>query len=243
MNYISARKLLRSSNKNNYENFSENKKKGRKCQVLFHICYLLVVTILFMLLIFQADGLILKEQNSNEKLPYVIPDPMVGLCNGTCVPNKAYPCIYSTYYPVSFTRDGHWRWDCPFVNKSGVETGVGKIIGMPKIKVNADSSWKATWYGGNQIISDPNKRIHCACYHVGGKGDGPDWLFHSFQIKIIPNGRNKSIEKACGSFTGCPETIPGAFEELDADPYIEQYFGCKKPSSQDILPSINVISK
>ena len=67
------------------------------------------------------------------------------------VPNGAYPCIYSNFYPVSFTKDGKWRWDCPFVDNSGVEVGVGKIIGMPQILQNTNKDWKANWYGGNKI--------------------------------------------------------------------------------------------
>ena len=74
---------------------------------------------------------------------------------------------------------------------------------------------------------DPNKRIHCACYYLGGKNDEKAWLFNSFQIKIINDAKNESIDSACGKFTGCPETISDAFEQLDADPYIEQYFGCR----------------
>ena len=133
------------------------------------------------------------EQQSKRSSPFVLPEAMVGLCNGTCVPNKAYPCIYSAFYPVSFTKDGTWRWDCPFIDNSSVEVGVGKIIGMPKIFSDINGSWKATWYGGNKILSDPNKRIHCACYHLGGRNDEKSWLFNSFQIKIINDGKNELL--------------------------------------------------
>ena len=92
-----------------------------------NIFYLLVITSLFLTIILKADGLLLKEYPFNEVPSYDLPKPMIGLCNGTCVPNKAYPCIYSEFYPVLFTKDGKWRWDSPFVHKSGVEVGVGKI--------------------------------------------------------------------------------------------------------------------
>ena len=53
-------------------------------------------------------------------------------------------------------------------------------------------------------------------------------MFHSFQIKIIRNGKNQSIEEACGSFTGCPKTKEKAFAQLLIDPYIEKYSECKR---------------
>ena len=193
-----------------------------------NIFYFFVITYVLLNIFMKADGLLLKEYPVNEIPSYELPKPMIGLCNGTCVPNKAYPCIYSKFYPVSFTRDGKWRWDSPFFNESSVEVGIGKIIGMPEIQLDTDDGWKVTWYGGNQIISDPNKRMHCACYHTTGKAHEDSWMFHSFQIKIIRNGKNQSIEEACGSFTGCPKTIQKAFSQLLVDPYIEKYLGCKR---------------
>ena len=207
---------------------SKNKDRSRNLKIFFQSSSLFLATLLFILLIYKSQALVLKEIKTENSPKFVLPEPMVGLCNGTCVPNKAYPCIYSDFYPVSFTKDGKWRWDCPFVDKSkGVEVGVGKIIGMPQILQNTNKDWKATWYGGNKILSDPNERVHCACYYVGGKVDEKSWLFQSFQIKIINIAKNESIENICGSFTGCPETIEDAYEQLDADPYIEKYFGCK----------------
>ena len=184
-------------------------------------------TLLFLLLIYESQALTLKQTEAQNNPKFVLPEQMVGLCNSTCVPNKAYPCIYSSFYPVSFTKDGKWRWDCPFVDKNGFEVGVGKIIGMPQIQQSTNNYWKATWYGGNKILSDPNERAHCACYYVGGRHDEKSWLFHSFQIKAIKVAKNESIENICGNFTGSPETIKDALDELDADPYIEKYFGCK----------------
>ena len=151
--------------------FQEQKMNSKIFTMVSNIFYLLVISYLFLIIVLEADGLLLKENPENHIPSYELPKPMIGLCNGTCVPNKAYPCIYSKFYPVSFTKDGKWRWDSPFVNKSGVEVVVGKIIGMPDIKLHTEDSWKVTWYGGNQIISDPKKRIHCACYHVAGKVD------------------------------------------------------------------------
>ena len=207
---------------------SKGKDKNRNIKIFFQSSTLFFATLLFLLLIYKSQALILKETKTENKPTFVLPEPMVGLCNGTCVPNKAYPCIYSNFYPVSFTKDGKWRWDCPFVGKDGVEVGVGKIIGMPQILQSTTSNdWKATWYGGNKIISDPNERAHCACYYVGGKQDEKTWLFHSFQIKIIKVAKNESIENICGNFTGCPETIEDAYKQLNADPYIEKYFECK----------------
>ena len=209
------------------ENVTKAKGKEKKTQIILQTSLLLVISILLVLLICEAEKWHLIKRQAEEEFAIVLPQPMVGLCNATCIPNKAYPCIYSSFYPVSFTKDGTWRWDCPFIEGPGTEIGVGKIIGLPQIFSNYDQSWNATWYGGNKIISDPYKRIHCACYYVGGKGVGNSWLFQSFQIKIVKNGRNDSIEKACGNFTGCPKTIEDALEQLDAKPYIEKYFGCK----------------
>ena len=206
---------------------SKNKDKSRNLKTLFQLSSLFFATLLFLLLIYKSQHLILRQTNTISSPKFVLPEPMVGLCNGTCVPNKAYPCIYSSFYPVSFTKDGKWRWNCPFVNKAGFEVGIGKIIGMPQILQSTNNYWKATWYGGNKILSDPNERAHCACYYVGGKEDEKSWLFHSFQIKAIKVAKNESIENICGNFTGCPETIEDAFEQLEADPYIEKYFGCK----------------
>ena len=140
----------------NYENlnFSENDVKSRKTRIIFQLGIVLLATLLFLILIIKTDMLMSKVQQSKRKSPFVLPEAMVGLCNGTCVPNKAYPCIYSTFYPVSFTKDGTWRWDCPFINNSSVEIGEGKIIGTPKIYSDIDGSWRATWYGGNKILSD-----------------------------------------------------------------------------------------
>ena len=206
---------------------SKNKDKSRNLTILFQLLSLFFATLLFLLLIYKSQPLILEQTGTKNNPKFVLPGPMVGLCNGTCVPNKAYPCIYSSFYPVSFTKDGKWRWDCPFVDKAGLEVGVGKIIGMPQILQSTNNDWKATWYGGNKILSDPNERAHCACYYVGGKKDEKSWLFYSFQIKIIKEAKDESIENICGNFTGCPETIEDAFEQLDVDPYIEKYMGCK----------------
>ena len=206
---------------------SKTKNQNRILRIFFQSSSLFFATLLFLLLIYKSQALILKGTKTENHPKFVLPEPMIGLCNGSCVPNGAYPCIYSNFYPVSFTKDGKWRWDCPFVDNSGVEFGVGKIIGMPQILQNTNKDWKANWYGGNKILSDPNERVHCACYYVGGKVDEKSWLFHSFQIKIINIAKNESIENICGSFTGCPKSIEDAFEQLDADPYIEKYFGCK----------------
>ena len=208
--------------------------KTKLLNMLFHIFYFVGITFLFLYIIQKGEGLIIKEFQANKMPSYQLPAAMVGRCNGNCVPNKAYPCTYSTFYPVSFTKDGKWRWDCPFNNQSTVEVGVGKIIGMPNINFNTGNGWKATWYSGNQIISDPNKRIHCACYHVGGKRSEPSWMFHSFQIKIIHDGKNQSIDTACGSFTWCPETIHNDFKQVVVNPYIEKYLGCKAGTSKDV---------
>ena len=226
MYLISKFEKLRSYN-HKEKKFQEQRMNSKLSTIVSNIFYLFVITSLLLIIILEADGLILKEYPDNEIPSYELPKPMIGLCNGTCVPNKAYPCIYSKFYPVSFTKDGKWRWDSPFVNKSGVEVGVGKIIGMPDIKLDTEDGWKVTWYGGNQIISDPKKRIHCACYHVAGKVNEPSWMFHSFQIKIIRNGKNQSIEQACGSFTGCPKTKEKDLAQLLVDPYIERYSECK----------------
>ena len=209
------------------------KKKEKKIQMILQTSLLLAILILLVLLICKAKRFHLIARHAEEDFAIILPEPMVGLCNATCMPNKAYPCIYSAFYPVPFTRDGTWRWDCPFKDGPGTEIGVGKIIGLPQIFTNYDQSWNATWYGGNEIVSDPNRRIHCACYYVGGKGAGNSWLFHSFQIKIVKNGQNDSIEMACGNFTGCPKTIEDALEQLDSRPYIEKYFGCKHSSCLD----------
>ena len=112
---------------------SKNKDRGRNLKIFFQSSSLFLASLLFLLLIYKSQALILKETKKENSPKFVLPEPMVGLCNGTCVPNKAYPCIYSDFYPVSFTKDGKWRWDCPFVDKDGVEVGVGKIIGMPQI--------------------------------------------------------------------------------------------------------------
>ena len=208
--------------------FEEQRMYTKLFTMVSSIFYILVITSLLLIIILKADGLLLKEYSINDIPSYELPKPMIGLCNGTCVPNKAYPCIYSEFYPVLFTKDGRWRWDSPFVNKSVVEVGVGKIIGMPEIKLHTEDGWKVTWYGGNQIISDPKKRIHCSCYHVAGKLNETSWMFHSFQIKIIRNGKNQSIEEVCGSFTGCPKTKEKAFAQLLVDPYIEKYSECKR---------------
>ena len=206
---------------------SKNKDQSRNLRIIFQLLSLLFATLLFLLLMYKSQPLILKQTKTNNNPKFVLPGPMVGLCNATCVPNKAYPCIYSSFYPVSFTKDGKWRWDCPFVDKAGLEVGVGKIIGMSHILQSTNNDWKATWYGGNKILSDPNERAHCGCYYVGGKKDVKSWLFYSFQIKMIKVGKDESIENICGNFTGCPETIEDAFEQLEVDPYIEKYFGCK----------------
>ena len=225
MNLISKFEKLRSHN-HKEKKFQEQRIYSKLFTMVPNIFYLLLMSSLLLIIILKVDGSILKEYPDNEIPSYELPKSMIGLCNGTCVPNKAYPCIYSKFYPVSFTKDGKWRWDSPYVNKSGVEVGVGKIIGMPDIKLHTEDGWKVTWYGGNQIISDTKKRIHCACYHVAGKAKETSWMFHSFQIKIIRDGKNQSIDQACGSFTGCPKTKEKAFAQLVVDPYIEKYLGC-----------------
>ena len=229
MKYINKATKFTPDNFENIERqyISEDRTKYKKNKIFFQILSILVATLLVLLLIYQVQKMVLNETILETKPHFVLPEPMVGLCNGTCVPNEAYPCIYSTFYPVSFTHDGRWRWDCPFVDKPGVEIGVGNVIGMPSIFQDTNNNWNVTWYGGNNIISDPKERIHCACYYLGGKFTERSWLFYSFQIKIIKSARNESIEGACGDFTGCPETIEDALEQLDSDPYIEQYFGCE----------------
>ena len=167
------------------------------------------------------------DESLQSNHPYITPIPMVGNCNGSCIPNQAYPCIYAPFYPVTFTRDGRYRWDAPFQDGSGIETGVALMLTKPEEIVYPNGSWTAKWYGGNRIESSPKKTIHCACFYVGGNGEGKPWTFHSFQIKKVDGIFDRSVESVCGDFNVCPETESKAVETL-GHYWIERFFDCKK---------------
>lgn len=159
---------------------------------------------------------------------YDTPYPMVGLCNGSCTPNGAFPCVYTPYYPVSFTDDGHWSWNAPFEdNSKDNEIGVGLMLGRPYTQYHLsdpDPWWSSMWYGGNQIVSDPQKTIHCGCYYLYGHEREDSWVFHNYLSKERKGVFDKSVEEVCGTTLSCP------FEEEEAraiygDPFIETYYG------------------
>lgn len=214
--------------KENMNLMYNDKLKQNRPQVLIPSCILFSLSLLlFMLFALNTKSNTLYD-DEEKKFELLAPRPMIGHCNGTCVPNQAYPCIFSSFYPVTFTEDGKWRWDCPFLDGSRTEVGMARMLSQPHEKVYPNGSWSARWYGGNQIQSDPNKRVHCACYYVGGEGEGKSWIFKSFETKIVKYAENESIESVCKSFTGCPKTEKDAYHVIGSSPWIEKFFDCKK---------------
>ena len=155
--------------------------------------------------------------------PYRTPFPIVGQCNASCTPNDAFPCIYTPFYPVTFTKDGYWFWDAPFENGSGSEVGVGLILYDPSTDYHINGTWEAKWYGGNRIESDPKKTTHCACYYLIGKGPKDKWVIHNYPVKDVEDAVDKSIEDICGHFSECPRTEIEA-EKIYGGPWIETYY-------------------
>ena len=139
--------------------------------------------------------------------PYSTPHPMVGLCNASCTTNGSFPCIYTPFYAVSFSDDGHWSWNARFANDSaGIEIGVGLMLGPPDSEylLSGEGYWKSRWYGGTQILSELHKTIRCSCYYVRGYGKGGSWTFHNYVVKEKKKVFDKSIEEICLPWSDCP---------------------------------------
>ena len=66
-------------------------------------CLIMLFLSLFLLafLIFQSNSYF-YGQNVVTREDFKPPRAMVGHCNGTCVPNKAYPCIFAQYIREMF---------------------------------------------------------------------------------------------------------------------------------------------
>ena len=220
--------LVHNHESNNGEKLVKREEFIRKMYLAIFSCFIMLFLSSFLLafLIFQSNSYFIG-QNVVNRHKFTPPRAMVGHCNGTCVPNEAYPCIFASFYPVTFTKDGQWRWDCPFLDGSGIEVGMARMLTPPQEEIHWNGSWRARWYGGNQIQSDPNKRVHCGCYYVGGEGDGKPWIFKSFETKFVKIAKDKSIEDICGAFNGCPKTEEEAYSAIGSSPWIEKFFDCK----------------
>ena len=164
--------------------------------------------------------------------PYSTPHPMVGLCNASCTTNGSFPCIYTPFYAVSFSDDGHWSWNARFTNDSaGVEVGIGLILGPPDTEFytgySCCNTWKSKWYGGTRILSDLYKTIRCSCYYILGHSKEGSWSFRNYVVKEKKEVFDKSIEETCLPWPGCP-TRENEARAIYGQPIEEKYHGwCK----------------
>ena len=63
---------------------SKTKNQNRNLKLFFQSSSLFLATLLFLLLIYKSQALILKETKTENCPKFVLPEPMIGLCNGTC---------------------------------------------------------------------------------------------------------------------------------------------------------------
>jgi len=174
------------------------------------------------------------------------PEEILGNCAAMCVYEKGsgYPCPYTPTYPVRFFSDGDFDWRAPYRDGSYVEVGKGKILSTVHETVQADGSWEAQWFGGNQLLAPAllNHVTHCACYYAKGTGMGTYWYLSNYGVAAVPNSTHLTVESVCMPYLAnmkhCPASNASAFATFPP-PWIEAYKGCDRDTGD--AASLSVI--
>ena len=168
------------------------------------------------------------NESTGVLLAFLTPAPMVGTCNASCTTNKAFPCVYTPFYPVWFTKDGKYSWRAPYANGTGAEVGQGMILSEVSEKRWRNGTWTARWYGGNSYEPDLLRVTHCACYYLVGTGLGKPFLLHNYRVKEALNTSHLPVEDVCDLYhVDCPENTASARSRFGS-PWVESYMGCQQ---------------